>query len=161
MILISLALVTQAVKGLLLGVCFSTARLAQRGHFGHFAAIQSLCYLLGQFRCSNNRLFPTSPRTQSTDKWWVGCIGLNGPLRQYFSLYRAVSQRGGERGEMIDERKKWSKQPPPALTASAVGPCPTIILISRTPGTGTTAKCSDKYIGVGRFRILGRGGSKV
>ena len=27
----------------------------------------------------------------------VGCYGFNGPLRQYFSLYRAVSQREGER----------------------------------------------------------------
>ena len=31
--------------------------------------------------------------------WLVGCFGLNGPLRQYFSLYRAVSQREGEREE--------------------------------------------------------------
>ena len=29
----------------------------------------------------------------------VGCFGFNGPLRQYFSLYRAVSQRQGERGK--------------------------------------------------------------
>ena len=29
----------------------------------------------------------------------VGCFGFNGSLRQYFSLYRAVSQREGERGE--------------------------------------------------------------
>ena len=29
----------------------------------------------------------------------VGCFGFNGPLRQYFSLYRAVSQREGERRE--------------------------------------------------------------
>ena len=29
----------------------------------------------------------------------VGCFGLNGPLRQHFSLYRAVSQREGERKE--------------------------------------------------------------
>ena len=29
----------------------------------------------------------------------VGCFGLNDPLRQYFSLYRAVSQREGERKE--------------------------------------------------------------
>ena len=29
----------------------------------------------------------------------VGCFGFNGPLRQYFSLYRAASQREGERGE--------------------------------------------------------------
>ena len=35
----------------------------------------------------------------------VGCFGFNGPLRQYFSLYRAVSQREGERGERIDESK--------------------------------------------------------
>ena len=28
----------------------------------------------------------------------VGCFGFNGPLRHYFSLYRAVSQREGERG---------------------------------------------------------------
>ena len=26
----------------------------------------------------------------------VVCFGLNGPLRQYFSLYRAVSQREGD-----------------------------------------------------------------
>ena len=29
----------------------------------------------------------------------VGCFGLSGPLRQYFSLYRAVSQREGEIGK--------------------------------------------------------------
>ena len=32
----------------------------------------------------------------SDDDWLVGCFGFNGPLRQYFSLYRAVSQREGE-----------------------------------------------------------------
>ena len=31
--------------------------------------------------------------------WLAGCFGPNGPLRQYFSLYRAVSQREGERKE--------------------------------------------------------------
>ena len=54
--------------------------------------------------------------------WLVGCFGLKGPLRQYFSLYRAVSQREGERREMIDERKN-------VRTTS----CPTLIQISRTP----------------------------
>ena len=28
--------------------------------------------------------------------WLVGCFGFHGPLRQYFSLYRAVSQREGD-----------------------------------------------------------------
>ena len=62
----------------------------------------------------------------------VGCFWFNGPLRQYFSLYRAVSQREGERGEKGWMREKMSKQSPPAPTASATGPCPTIIQISRT-----------------------------
>ena len=31
--------------------------------------------------------------------WLVGCFGLNGRFKQYFSLYRAVSQSEGERGE--------------------------------------------------------------
>ena len=35
--------------------------------------------------------------------WLIGWF--NGPLRQYFSLYWAVSQREGERIEMIDERR--------------------------------------------------------
>ena len=35
----------------------------------------------------------------------VGCFGFNGPLRQYFSLYRVVSQREGEREERIVESK--------------------------------------------------------
>ena len=33
------------------------------------------------------------------DSWLVGCFGFNDPLRQYFSVYGAVSQREGERRE--------------------------------------------------------------
>ena len=40
---------------------------------------------------------PTN-HTQGTHAWLVGCFGFYGPFRQYFSLYRAVSQREGERG---------------------------------------------------------------
>ena len=36
---------------------------------------------------------------------WLVVLGFNGPLRQYFSLYHAVSQREGERGKRIDESK--------------------------------------------------------
>ena len=35
----------------------------------------------------------------STNVGWLVVFGFNGPLRQYFSLYRAVSQKEGERGE--------------------------------------------------------------
>ena len=34
-----------------------------------------------------------------TDVGWLVVFGLNDPLRQYFSLYRVVSQREGEREE--------------------------------------------------------------
>ena len=41
-------------------------------------------------------------------------------------------------------RIKMSKQPPPAPTASAVGPCPTLIQIVGRPGTGR-GRCSPFY----------------
>ena len=44
--------------------------------------------------------------------WLVGCFGFNGPLRQYFSLYRAVSQREGEIEEKrINESKNVQTTP--------------------------------------------------
>ena len=58
------------------------------------------------------------------ESWSVGCFGFNSLLRQYFSLYRAVSQKG-ERKEKRQMRGKVSKHPQPTLTASAIGLCPT------------------------------------
>ena len=40
----------------------------------------------------------TAISTGPSNNWFV-VFGLNDPLRQYFSLYRVVSQREGERGE--------------------------------------------------------------
>ena len=68
--------------------------------------------------------------------WLVGCCGFNGPLRQYFSLYQAISQREGDGRERIDESKN-VQTTPPAPTASAIGPCPTVIKIVGRPGTGS------------------------
>ena len=48
--------------------------------------------LAGDMRCS----FPG--HTAKYD-WLVGCFRSSGSFRQYFSLYRAVSQSEGERGE--------------------------------------------------------------
>ena len=39
------------------------------------------------------------------------CFEFNGPLRQYFSLYRAVAQSEVERKEVIDERKNVQTTP--------------------------------------------------
>ena len=44
-------------------------------------------------------IYPFSSLSPSLSVGLVGCFGLYGPLRQYFSLYRAVSQREGEREE--------------------------------------------------------------
>ena len=33
-------------------------------------------------------------RMVQNKSWLVGCLRLNGPLRQYFNIYRAVSKRG-------------------------------------------------------------------
>ena len=55
---------------------------------------------------ANSFLQQVVPVKRAEMIWLVGCFGFNGPLRQYFSLYRAVSQREGERGEKrIDESK--------------------------------------------------------
>ena len=54
-------------------------------------------YLLEPLFCADayQRKDPEKTKQDYTD-WLVGCFGFNGPLRQYFSLYRAVSQREGE-----------------------------------------------------------------
>ena len=44
-------------------------------------------------------MFSLSHKLGTTVGWLVGWFGFNGLLRQSFSLYRAVSQREGERGE--------------------------------------------------------------
>ena len=51
--------------------------------------------------CSRFRwgLLPFALAVGSGGGWLVGCFGFNGPLRQYFSLYRAVFQREGGRKE--------------------------------------------------------------
>ena len=75
-------------------------RLKYQGEDMHQMALQSsirhLCWCTAVLRSSNvNR--------QSMDLvgWLVGCFGLNGPLRQYFSL----PERGRKKREVTDERK--------------------------------------------------------
>ena len=46
--------------------------------------------------------------------WLVG-MWFQGPLRQYFSLYRAVSQREGERERYDRQEKNFRNKPDPHL----------------------------------------------
>ena len=48
---------------------------------------------------SGESLFFTFVVRMSSLIGWLVVLCLTAPLRQYFSLYRAVSQREGERGE--------------------------------------------------------------
>ena len=67
--------------------------------------------------------------------WLVGCSWFNGPLRQYFSLYRAISQREGER-EKTEESK--NVQTTPTRTyCKRNRPLPYYIQIVGRPGTGS------------------------
>ena len=71
----------------------------------------------------------------------VGCFGFNDPFRQYFSLYRDVSQREEEGGRK-KRNDRWKKKytnnssplppspSPPLPAGSAIGPFPTAIQTS-------------------------------
>ena len=65
--------------------------------------------------------------------WLVGCFGFNGPLRQYFSLYRAVSQREGEREEKKIEESKNVQTTPTSTYCKRNRPLPYYHLNCRTP----------------------------
>ena len=67
--------------------------------------------------------------------WLVGCFGFNGPLRQYFSLYRAVSQREGEIGEEKIEESKNVQTTPTRTYCKRIRPLPYCHSNCRTPRT--------------------------
>ena len=65
---------------------------------------------------------------------WFVVFGLTA-LLDSTSVFIGPFLREREREKMIVDERKMSKQPRSAHTASAVGPCPSLIQISRTPGT--------------------------
>ena len=62
-------------------------------------------------------------------------LGLAALLNSISVYIGRLPEREGERGGKGKNRVKMSNQPPPAPTASAIGPCPTIIQIVGRPGT--------------------------
>ena len=67
--------------------------------------------------------------------WLIAGLALNRSLREDISLYRAVSHREEERNEIWWAKKKKKETTLPAPIGGTIGPCPTSIHISRTPGT--------------------------
>ena len=68
---------------------------------------------------------------------WFVVFGLTALLKQYVSLYRAVSQRERERGEKRWRSVNMSKQPPSKPTAKRNRPLPYYYQIVGRPGTGS------------------------
>ena len=103
-------------------------------HWVFFLTFVSLSYCLYISIC-DRYVTPQLLRVFYEFGWLVGCFGFNGPLRQYFSLYRAVFQREGDRGEKTDETKNVQTTPTRTYCKHHC-PCPTIIQIVGRPGTG-------------------------
>ena len=62
---------------------------------------------------------------------WLIVLGSTALETVFQSISNRLHEEGRKKREMIDERKN-VQTTPPAPTVSAVGPCPTIIQISRT-----------------------------
>ena len=83
----------------------------------------------------NQALFSSKDKSEKSKcrllQFLFGTLRVNGSFRQYFSLYRAISQSKGEGRDDMQETKYHNN--PTCFTASTVGPCPTIVQISRMP----------------------------
>ena len=82
---------------------------------------------------TSKQLFLKQVATQLYSLLVVGCFGSNGPFRHYFSLYRAVSQREGEREEKGKKRVKNVQTTPTRTYCKRNRPLPYYHPICRTP----------------------------
>ena len=81
-------------------------------------------------------------KPQNSDTAGIKLVGwLFWVCRPFETVFQSMSgslpKRGRKERKTTDEIKKMSKQPPPAPTANAVGPYPTVIQIVGSPGTGS------------------------
>ena len=84
--------------------------------------------------------------TPSHEAGWLVVSGLTA-LLDSISVYIGPSPRKREKEKRNDRReKKCPNNPTPSLTASALGPCPTLIQISRTPRHWTLTQQSLNLI---------------
>ena len=68
--------------------------------FYHFSFLSPSLWETARNRLKNCLKGPLSQKQPTNQvNFWLVVFGLNDPLRQYFSLYRVVSQREGEREE--------------------------------------------------------------
>ena len=84
-----------------------------------------------KFRYSGKGTITKQNLSKTSMVGWL--FWFNGPSREY--LCRTVSQKKGRKRRERTDESKMSKQPPPAPTANAVGPCPTVSQMLGCPGT--------------------------
>ena len=110
-------------SGVMLSSSFSDALLLENVFVIRFNIRARLVSLLG----------PTSQKQRL-----VGCFvsELNGPSRQYFTLYQAVFQREGKRKEKRKRREKCPNNRPPRTYCMRSRPLPYSNMFVGRPGTG-------------------------
>ena len=91
-----------------------------------------------QRQYKSKKILCTKTGSKSLVIWigWLVVLSLMLFEAVFQSILGRLPKRGRKRRERIDQGKM-SKQPSPAPTASAVGPCPTVIRIVGRPGTGS------------------------
>ena len=96
----------------LTGNCYVLERWLEvfpRTHFGITSKVRLFDQhqIAALYKIEENRLLLESDAPYfQVEGWLVGCFGFNGPSRQYFSLYRAVSQREGRLPKRGREERK-------------------------------------------------------
>ena len=73
--------------------------IQNRGMSSQITVYTSACIFVRNFRVNMVAAINWWSHTIHEWIWLVSCFGLNGPLRQYFSLYRTVFQRGRKKRE--------------------------------------------------------------
>ena len=97
----------------------------------HVASTLKRRHFVSCARWESKPIIINAYKSKSTQGGWLFWA-----IRPYETVFQSISSRLPERGrkkrEMIDERNN-VQTASHAPTASAVGPCPTLIQISRTP----------------------------
>ena len=111
----------------------------------HFTVYTSTRIYVRHFRVNMVTAIDWCSPTTHDWIWLVSYFWFNGSLRQYFNLFRAVSQRGRKKRKR-KTREKLFKRPPTAPTASALKVYPAHRTIPLTIGLRRLSLCKNNKL---------------